>query len=132
MNPEIANVIIVTSNNCMNDTLAAAISDFCPEANIHSYTDPYEALWQATGVQPDIVIIWYGPKSGRSYELLKRLRLSLKKFLGIVVYDHESEEYESALFNVLTYDPEYAGILPVRIDMFGEKIEEIFHREAGR
>ena len=132
MNPEIAKVIIVTSNICINDALAATISDFSPDANIHSYTDEYEALWNASGFQPDIVILWYGPKSGSSCELLKRLRLSLKKFLGILVYDTESEEYESALFNVIEHDPEYAGILPVRIDMFEEKIEEIFHREAER
>ncbi len=127
MNPDSAKVIIVTSNSGINDTLTAALSGFCPGSNICSYTDEYEALWQATGVKPDIVIIWYGPKSGRSYELLKRLRLSCKEFLGIVVYNPEFEEYESGLLNALSRDPEYNGILPVRIDVFGEKMGEIFN-----
>jgi PleD family two-component response regulator len=126
MNPDSAKVIIVTSNSGINDTLSAALSGFCPGPNIRSYTDEYEALWQATGVKPDIVIIWYGPKSGSSYELLKRLRLSVKEFLGIVVYDPELEGFESGLLQVLSRDPEYAGILPVRIDVFGEKMGEIF------
>lgn len=127
MNPDSAKIIIVTSNSGINDTLCAALSDFCHGSNIRTYTDEYEALWQATDVKPDIVIVWYGPKSGKSYELLKRLRLSLKLFLGIVVYDSESGEYESSLLSVLSRDLDYAGILPVRIDMFGEKMGEILN-----
>jgi PleD family two-component response regulator len=123
-----ARIVIVTSNSGINDTLSAALSEFCPGSDIRSYTDEYEALWQATDVQPDIVIVWYGPKSGKSYKLLKRLRLSLKEFQGIVVYEPESGEYQSALLQVLSRDQEYAGILPVRIDMFGEKMREILNK----
>ena len=131
MNSDSARVVIVTSNSGINDTLSAALSDFCPGSNIHSYTDEYEALWQATDIQPDIVIVWFGPKSGKSYELMKRLRLFLNEFQGIVVYDPESGEYESALLQVLLHDPEYAGILPVRIDMFGEKLGAVFNKRRS-
>ena len=51
-----------------------------------------------------------------------------EEFQGIVVYDPESEEYELGLLSLISRDLDYAGILPVRIDVFAEKIGEIFNK----
>ena len=89
--PNTEKVLIVEPNEDLRKTLVATLSEYFERDHIFVSENGVNALWQATDIFPDYVIMNYNQMNVQPDELLRRLKSSLGKFQGIVLYSSESE-----------------------------------------
>lgn len=110
----------------------ATLSEFFERDHIFVSENGVNALWQATDIFPDYVILNYNQVNVQPDELLRRLRSSLRDFQGIVLYSSESEEYEKELRQKLSRGEQFEGIIAVNMDDLIDRVQRMFSERDGR
>ncbi|HNU92297.1 MAG TPA: hypothetical protein PKO25_10545 [Spirochaetota bacterium] len=131
-NPRTEKVLIVEPNDDLRRTLVATLSEFFERDHIFVSENGVNALWQATDIFPDYVILNYNQVNVQPDELLRRLRSSLRDFQGIVLYSSESEEYEKELRQKLARGEQFEGIIAVNMDDLIDRVQRMFSERDGR
>lgn len=132
--PNTEKVLIVEPNEDLRKTLVATLSEYFQRDHIFVSENGVNALWQATDIFPDYVIMNYNQMNVQPDELLRRLKSSLGKFQGIVLYSSESEEYERELRRKLSQGVQFEGIIAVNLNDLVDRVQRMFseRRREGR
>ncbi|HSV97021.1 MAG TPA: response regulator [Spirochaetota bacterium] len=123
-------VLIVEPNDDLRKTLVATLSEYFARDHIYVSENGVNALWQATDIFPDYVIMNYNKMNVQPDELLRRLKFSLRKFQGIILYASESEEYEKELRRKLSQGGEFEGIIAVNLDDLIDRVQRMFSERS--
>lgn len=125
-------VLIVEPNDDLRKTLVATLAEFFERDHIFVSENGVNALWQATDIFPDYVIMNYNQMNVQPDELLRRLKSSLGTFHGIILYSSESEEYEKELRHKLSRGGQFEGIIAVNMDDLIDRVQRMFSERSGR
>ncbi len=126
MSAENRKVLIVIPNEDMRQTIMLTVSEYFNRRGIYLSDNEQDALWQATDLHHQLIIVAQSSQRVKPNELIKRLKNSLPPFQGIVVYAPESEEYEKELLDAVSRDREYDGIILARIDRLGDILSALY------
>ena len=128
--PNTEKVLIVEPNEDLRKTLVATLSEYFEPDHIFVSENGVNALWQATDIFPDYVIMNYNQMNVQPDELLRRLKSSLGKFQGIVLYSSESEEYERELRRKLSQGVQFEGIIAVNLNDLVDRVHRMFSERS--